>query len=318
MMLWLMLFWCVHLAAADEDVEKQCLNDVSSYFLCGNICMYGTSICTCGNDRLYSASDKYCCIPPGYNCTGDGQYGKTTAAECPNGKIVHKSKPCHGVCPDHSDYVLSDEHGSHISCGYPDMCEYDEVLSDLKDYKCGDLCPNRRFAPTCICGNVRLSSWSMDEYCCIAPEENCNWSYMSSWQGGSWGTIENPECDTGKVVKISERCNGLCYNSYFHSSRIGPDSHYSCPDGRCIKVDENALEQLQDRCRGVEVPGVCGLSTRECDNQLSCRPDEATKLSIGDHHYCSYKSTKPFKTTASMRMWQGQMKTFWIARVHQH
>ena len=51
----LMLFWCTHLAAAadDDDVEKQCLNDVSSYFLCGNICLYGTSICTCGNDRLY-------------------------------------------------------------------------------------------------------------------------------------------------------------------------------------------------------------------------------------------------------------------------
>ena len=69
MMFWLMLFWCTHLAAAaaDDDVEKQCLNDVSSYFLCGNICLYGTSICTCGNDRLYSENDKYCCIPSGYN-----------------------------------------------------------------------------------------------------------------------------------------------------------------------------------------------------------------------------------------------------------
>ena len=81
---------------------------------------------------------------------------------------------------------------------------------------CGDLCPS--FVGSCTCGNVPLTRFNTQHYCCLPPE-----SYCSMDDDG------NVDCSAGQVMHKSELCNGECpkINNITHSISIS-DDNLSC------------------------------------------------------------------------------------------
>ena len=106
----------------------------------------------------------------------------------------------------------------------------------------------------------------------------------------TYGGYHQIICSKGTVIRKSERCNGRCYHSYDqHSTQIGSEAHYSCPDGRCIPV-KDSFSLLEDRCRGAMI-GMCSNTTQECDENLFCHPQYSSRYNITTsgvtHYYCS-------------------------------
>ena len=194
--------------------------------MCGDTSTHKEFPCLCGSSSLtYWHTQHYCCLPPGERCS-DGNR-KTV---CRSGEAVHKSEPCHGVCNEDSEASVEG------SCGYTDQCRYNNV-----EFMCGAICTHR----PCTCAGTQLKHYS-SEYCCTLQEDLCSFEN---------GNLRYPTCTNGTVISKSDSCNGRCYNSYQHSSKLGRDAHYSCPDGRCLPV-KDVRRKLQERCRGVDV-GVC-------------------------------------------------------------
>ena len=267
-----------HLACAyDENCLVRLTStgvESSSHYWCGDRCTHFTSTCICGDVTMHDGNTQhYCCLPPGQHCTSSG--GKETI--CSSGRPVHKSKPCHGSCPEDSGSSTIDADGN-LMCGYSDQCQFSSQMTSFYFY-CGNICTVRE---NCNCGGVNVER-SSDQYCCTEEEDHCTATLL-------WDNFMNPTCASGEVKNRDEPCNGRCYNSYQHSYNI-ENARYTCPDGRCVHVT-SVIEELNDRCRGVQI-GVCTNTNQECDRNLFCRSEEATQLSLKSesvvHHYCSHK-----------------------------
>ena len=102
------------------------------------------------------------------------------------------------------------------------------------EFMCGAICTHR----PCTCAGTQLKHYS-SEYCCTLQEDLCSFEN---------GDLRYPTFTNGTVISKSDSCNGRCYNSYQHSSKLGRDAHYSCPDGRCLPVKDVRREMSWCGC----------------------------------------------------------------------
>ena len=136
---------------------------------------------------------------------------------------------------------------------------------------CGDICTKIYSSPSpCTCNGTTLK-YDSPEFCCTSHDDLCSFDGLDSA-----GNVNNPRCSSGSPTNKDEGCpdrkqrqkgSTRCYNSYQHSKYFADEAHYSCPDGRCV-VLENAWREfdgrfvpekgsfLEERCRGVE-GGLC-------------------------------------------------------------
>ena len=94
------------------------------WYMCGNICTPKFVDCVCGNTTLHyhAHTQHYCCVAQGEVCTSQLDEWKLLTV-CPTGKTVHKSEPCHGICPENRNPAK--RNGSDIlTCSYQDQCSY--------------------------------------------------------------------------------------------------------------------------------------------------------------------------------------------------
>ena len=252
------------------------------HFMCGNICTHSDSSCMCGSTNLtYWHTQHYCCLASDDHCTTG-----VKMTVCSNGKAVHKSEPCHGVCNEDSQDTKTDGE----SCGYTDQCDF-----RYGSHMCGDICTHE----PCTCGAATLTRlWYKDspDYCCTSHNDHCSYEY------DEYGNIVNLDCVNGTLINKAYECYGQCFNSYQHSRNYGYEryeapttAYYSCPEGRCVPVCSRVEGELLDRCRGVEA-GICSKTTGDCDDRLVCRDSydggatrhHLTSPGVQGHHYCSY------------------------------
>ena len=143
---------------------------------------------------------------------------------------------------------------------------------------CGNLCTWVHDSyHNCLCNGTTLYSYSYkwrieNEFCCTSTDDHCSFDGVNEL-----GRIVNPHCSSGSPTNKTENCpnrnqrgtrRGRCYNSFQHSRYFGVDARYTCPDGRCVPMN-NVRRELEDRCRGVEA-GVCTNTIEECDDTLIC------------------------------------------------
>ena len=244
--------------------------DYEENFMCGDICTPKSLSCICGNITIGHANiNHYCCLPPEKHCQMktecleyayddifsqfdyDDCVKSSEGIECTSGQVTHKSEPCYGACHDNSKTSL--ENDGTITCDHVNFCDYNHQW--YPQFMCGDLC--MKVSTTintvarnsiCYCGNETLEHDS-PQFCCTSPLQHCHYN-------GTDGI-----CEAGRVVDKSETCHGVCYNSYRHSGILGDHAHLSCPDGKCVPV-EDVRHELDDRCRGALV-GVCHNSTQD-------------------------------------------------------
>ena len=266
----------IRITVCGHNDPDRCPTD-EDWFMCGDICTHRLFACICGNVTLtyLEHPQYYCCQSPNEHCTS----GYLTT-ECATGAAIHKSEPCYGFCPEKSDSNIKIE--ENHSCEYTDHCNYQVRLM------CGDVCG---YINECNCTGDMLNDFSL-QYCCTPPEEHCSYNddFDSYYDDAT-------NCSVGIVSNFSERCNGHCFNSYRHSSCIWKNSHYSCPDGQCAKVESSFIE---DRCRGV-LGGLCSNTTGDCDDNLFCHQgtsDECLKQDASTrhttpvkHNYCSFEKS---------------------------
>ena len=102
-----------------------------------------------------------------------------------------------------------------------DWCE------DWNEYSCGDICVSQ----DCHCAQEIIKDLDLEFYCCVPPSDQ-RLCYKDSDDGP--GYCPHP----AKKKRISEKCNGECFNEYqqYSNSSLGERSHYQCEDGQCVKV----------------------------------------------------------------------------------
>ena len=263
-----LLVTIIHGTVAEIN-STRCLHD-DGFYQCGNICTEKDNSCICGNITIgHANTNHYCCLPPEKYCQmktecleyayddifGEYDYEDCVKSseriECPAGQVTHKSEPCHGVCHDNSKISLDND--GTISCDHVNFCDYNHQW--YPQFMCGDLCMKVSTAintvarnSICYCGNQTLEHDS-PQFCCTSPHQHCHYN-------GTDGI-----CEAGQVLDKTETCHGVCYNSYRHSGILGDHAHLSCPDDKCVPV-EDVRHELDDRCRGALV-GVCGNSTQD-------------------------------------------------------
>ena len=103
----------------------------------------------------------------------------------------------------HYDFVNASF--SNLQSDFYRVCDYTRGFD-----KCGDTCI--RWNGQCKCGNVKFNIRESSQYCCVSPSDNCY---------NLWG--DGIVCLNGTLKKMSESCNGECYNDYrqSHWSQIG-------------------------------------------------------------------------------------------------
>ena len=171
---------------------------------CGDVCTFANWSCLCGNVTLGRHSPEYCCLEPGDTCTYDyiNGYGNAVNPICSRGQPVPRSETCHGGCPEDSRSNTTDSQGL-VTCNYNSECQYpnscyisSECPYDDWHYMCGDVCTHVDFP--CLCGNINITYWHTQHYCCLPPGDHCRVGYKKT------------ECSHGEVVHRSKPCHGVC------------------------------------------------------------------------------------------------------------
>ena len=184
----------------------------AGWFKCGDACINKNSVCKCGNITLnFWNTQHHCCIPPGEHCISSDNNN----AECTTGAALHITEPCPQTGSDEANLP-------------PYNCQSSTYNLQI----CGDYCKsggNSYFK--CKCSDETLVYHDHPNYCCTSPDDHCdNNGVLDDVQ--TYGGYHQIICSKGTVIRKSERCNGRCYHSYDqHSTQIGSEAHYSCPDG---------------------------------------------------------------------------------------
>ena len=177
---------------------------------------------------------------------------------------------------------------------------------------CGDLATTSD--KLCYCGpgdNTGLNLKTGDHYCCVPPSPdgttqvssynvlmwppllNFKLTFSRKCVNGSLATFGHTVCKTGTPTKMSEVCNGRCFNEYQEDKVLGDRAHFRCQKlsggvrrTHCVEVKRmcQGYSHCDDRsdvaaCReGLKCAGGRGSnSTGRLETEL-----------VKGHHYCSY------------------------------
>ena len=162
-----------------------------------------------------------------------------------------------------------------------DSCE------DFGDYLCGDLCIDQQ--AKCHCGNDTLQGYFTDRnfYCCIPQGDDRPQCYKDVDDGAAG------HCPAGRKLRISEQCEGHCFNeyqNYNNNTKLGWRSQYRCDDGQCVRVER--------MCRYGYAACNDKSDLKECTEDLQCvytqkyGHSKPTLQSPYDHTECQYKSNE--------------------------
>ena len=111
-----------------------------------------------------------------------------------------------------------------------DTCDYSEGYA-----LCGDVCIHAYYSRWCGCGEEIIKHlWSEQKYCCVDTSQINASAHCTTYESKG-----DAKCPFGKVLYKNETCNGLCFNDYYTSTKLGPGSHYNCGDkDQCVPVKE--------------------------------------------------------------------------------
>ena len=161
---------------------------------------------------------------------------------------------------------------------------------NLFEYMCGDKCTD--VTQSCQCGAVTLRApleHFSDQFCCVKNGTMC------TAQSSITDTICNSSNAT--VIRKSEPCQGLCYNDYHSSEKLGEDAHLACDSGQCMPV-KNMCQGVHctdtvEECNGKIRCGLYGLNKNNTDFKIG----KVRNLTIApDHFYCQYNSSLDTRT----------------------
>ena len=208
----LLLLLTIRQTSGEEEDNDECS---SLEYKCGDVCVFESRACICGNVILNKYSPEYCCLAPGDNCTTIDYEGV-----CSQGVVVPKTETCFGACHEDSPSNTTDAQG-HTTCHCPntrgwkkceDFCAYKwhsctQQCDPDTQFKCGDVCVTPSSSGSgynCPCGNVTLYKHSSD-YCCLEPGHRCTYFTMSEE-----GTASYANCSSGTPVPKAQSCYGTC------------------------------------------------------------------------------------------------------------
>ena len=92
-------------------------------------------------------------------------------------------------------------------------------------YLCGDLCIHQKYM--CHCGNDTLD-YKYKYYCCLPPPPPGDTEQCKNSTDGAG------HCPTGGKLRISEPCQGSCFNQYQNNTSLGSRSQFRCANGQCV------------------------------------------------------------------------------------